>query len=287
MIKNDPSCFLVEGLDADQQKDLGDLKAVTDQLAAWQVPEPTAEEQSVLVKSLVRQIPQNYNSQTKPDFSVRGWVRLVFSQAQLYEVEFWYACGAILLITLAGGALVGKAALSLFTLVVSPLLAIAGVAYVFNHNSSSLSALEAASPVGPYALFFCRSALILGTSLAALPVLLIPGQLLYPQMAFWRVVVIWLGTLVGLFGLATYTTVRWNGVMGTVIPLGIWGLLVGASWQRAVSVAGAWTLVPEWIMHAVSTSDGLVVGALLALILGSLLFFQAARWVKQGSILWA
>ena len=287
MMRNDPACFLVEGLDADQQKDLGDLKAVTDQLAAWQVPEPTAEEQSVLVKSLVRQIPQNYNSQTKPDFSVRGWVRLVFSQAQLYEVEFWYACGAILLITLAGGALVGKAALSLFTLVVSPLLAIAGVAYVFNHNSSSLSALEAASPVGPYALFFCRSALILGTSLAALPVLLIPGQLLYPQMAFWRVVVIWLGVLVGLFGLATYTTVRWNGVMGTVIPLGIWGLLVGASWQRAVSVAGAWTLVPEWIMHAVSTSDGLVVGALLALILGSLLFFQAARWVKQGSILWA
>ncbi|MFZ3069503.1 MAG: hypothetical protein WA110_00050 [Anaerolineaceae bacterium] len=287
MIKNDPSCFLVEGLDAGQQEDLGDLKAVTNQLAAWQVPDPTAEEQSALVKSLVLQMPKDGASQTNPHFNIKGWVHLIFAQARLFEVEFWYACGAMLLITLVGGALVGKAALSLFTLIVSPLLAMAGVAYVFNHNSSSLSALEAASPVGPYALFFCRSALILGTNLAALPLLLIPGQLLFPQMAFWRVVVIWLGALVGVFGLATYTTVRWNGVMGTVIPLGIWGLLVGASWQRAVLAAGRWLVVPEWIMNAVSTSDGLVVGALLALIVGGWLLFQAGRWVKQSSNSWA
>jgi hypothetical protein len=286
MVKNDPSCFLVEGLDANQQKDLGDLKAVTKQLAAWHVPDPTAEEQSALVKSLVTQMPETGNSHFSPHFGIKGWMRLILAQARLFEAEYWYACGAMMLITLVGGALVGKAALSLFTLIVSPLLAMTGVLYVFNHNSSGLSALEAASPVGPYALFFCRAALILGTNLVALPLLLIPGQLLFPQLAFWRVVVIWLGALVGLFGLATYTTVRWNGVTGTVIPLGIWGLLVVASWQRAVAATGKWSVGPEWIMNMVSASDGLVVVALLALICGGWLLFQAARWVRKSGNSW-
>lgn len=287
MEKNDPAGFLVEGLDASQQKELGDLKAVTKQLSAWQVPEPTLEERAALVKSLGKQMPETDAFQTGPHFDIGGWVSLIFAQASLFEREFWYACGAMMLITLIGGALAGNAVLSLFTLIVSPLLAMAGVLYVFNHNSSSLSALEAASPVGPYALFFCRSALILGTNLAALPLLLIPGQMLFPQLAFWRVVVIWLGALVGLFGLATYTTVRWNGVMGTVIPLGIWGLLVGTSWQKAVAVTGRWSSGPEWIMNTISVSNGPLIGALLALICGGWLLIEAGKWIKKRNPSWA
>ena len=283
MIKDDTSGFLVDGLDANQQKELGDLNAVEKQLASWQIPEPTDAEKSALVKKLTAQLPATDN----PRFGVKGWVRLTLAQARLFEVEFWYACGAMLLFTLVSGIMVGSGALSLFTLIVSPLVAMAGVLYAFNHGSSSLSALEAASPVSSRALFFCRSALILGTNLVALPLLLIPGQLLFPQLVFWRVVVIWLGALVGLFGLATYTTVRWNGLMGTVVPLGIWGLLVGTSWQRAIAVAGRWSVAPQWIMNAVSVSDGLLMGALLALICGGLLLFQAAAWVRKDSNSWA
>jgi hypothetical protein len=141
--------------------------------------------------------------------------------------------------------------------------------------------------VGAYALFFCRSALILGINLAALPLLLIPGQMLFPQLAFWRVVVIGLGALVGLFGLATYTTVRWNGLMGTVIPLGIWGLLVGASWQSAVANSGNWSLATEWMVNTISVSNALLIEALLALLCGGWLLFQAARWVKKDIRSWA
>jgi len=283
MATNDPSHFLLEGLDASRREELGDLDAMTKRLASMQVPEPTQEEQSTLMRSLAANLIQTGRSR----FGIKGWLRLILAQARLFEVEFWYACAAMMLFTLVTGALVGNGALSLFTLMVSPLVAMTGVLYIFHRDSSSLSALEAASPVGAYALFFCRSALILGINLAALPLLLIPGQMLFPQLAFWRVVVIGLGALVGLFGLATYTTVRWNGLMGTVIPLGIWGLLVGASWQSAVANSGNWSLATEWMVNTISVSNALLIEALLALLCGGWLLFQAARWVKKDIRLWA
>ena len=283
MATNDPSHFLLEGLDASRREELGDLDAMTKRLASMQVPEPTQEEQSTLMRSLAANLIQTGRSR----FGIKGWLRLILAQARLFEVEFWYACAAMMLFTLVTGALVGNGALSLFTLMVSPLVAMTGVLYIFHRDSSSLSALEAASPVGAYALFFCRSALILGINLAALPLLLIPGQMLFPQLAFWRVVVIGLGALVGLFGLATYTTVRWNGLMGTVIPLGIWGLLVGASWQSAVMNSGNWSLATEWMVNTISVSNALLIEALLALLCGGWLLFQAARWVKKDIRSWA
>ena len=283
MATNDPSHFLLEGLDASRREELGDLDAMTKRLASMQVPEPTQEERSTLMKSLAANLIQTGRSR----FGIKGWLRLILAQARLFEVEFWYACAAMMLFTLVTGALVGNGALSLFTLMVSPLVAMTGVLYIFHRDSSSLSALEAASPVGAYALFFCRSALILGINLAALPLLLIPGQMLFPQLAFWRVVVIGLGALVGLFGLATYTTVRWNGLMGTVIPLGIWGLLVGASWQSAVANSGNWSLATEWMVNTISVSNALLIEALLALLCGGWLLFQAARWVKKDIRSWA
>ena len=283
MATNDPSHFLLEGLDASRREELGDLDAMTKRLASMQVPEPTQEEQSTLMRSLAANLIQTGRSR----FGIKGWLRLILAQARLFEVEFWYACAAMMLFTLVTGALVGNGALSLFTLMVSPLVAMAGVLYIFHRDSSSLSVLEAASPVGPQALFFCRSALILGVNLASLPLLLIPGQMLFPQLAFWRVVVIGLGALVGLFGLATYTTVRWNGLMGTVIPLGIWGLLVGASWQSAVANSGKWSLATEWMVNTISVSNALLIEALLALLCGGWLLFQAARWVKKDIRSWA
>jgi hypothetical protein len=283
MATNDPSHFLLEGLDASQREELGDLEAVTKRLASMQITEPTQAEQSALMNSLKANLIQTGGSR----FGIKAWLRLALAQARLFEVEFWYACAGMMLFTLLTGALVGNGALSLFTLMVSPLVAMVGVFYIFHRDTSSLSVLEAASPVGPQALFFCRSALILGINLAALPLLLIPGQMLFPQLAFWRVVVIGLGALVGLFGLATYTTLRWNGLMGIVLPLGIWGLLVSAGWQRAIENTGGWNLAPEWIMNSISASDGLLVGALLMLICGGWLLFQASYWVKKDIHSWA
>jgi hypothetical protein len=289
MNHSDPAEFLKQGLDPSQQHQLGDLQGVSQALSAWQVPQPTPDEQAAFVNALIRQLPQTSQGHptTQPHFGPKGWGNLILAQARLFEVEFWYACGIMLLFTLLGGALIGNGGLALFTLMGSPLLAMAGVLYVYHHESSSLSALETVSPVGRYALFYCRSALILGMSLVALPLLLLPGQLLFPQLVFWRVVLIWLGALVGLFGLATYATVRWNGLIGTVLPLGIWGLLVITSWQQAFVNAGNWLMAPLWLTQIISASNGVLVGALLGLVGGAWLLFQTGRWVKKADGVWA
>jgi hypothetical protein len=283
MLKDDPLRGLIEELTPAQQQELGDLEEVSRHLRAYRVPDPTPGEHAALVTSLKGAL-----SRPGPErFGIQGWVRLFFAQARLFEVEFWYACGGIWLFTLVSGLFVGNAGLSLFTLLVSPLLAMAGVFYVFHHDSNSLSLLEAASPVGPLALFFCRSALVLGINLVTLPLLLVPGQVLFPQLEFWRVVVLWLGAVVGLFGLATYTTVRWNGLIGTVLPLALWGLLVGASGQQAIIGAEKWAVTPEWLLLTATGSTGLLWGALLAIALGAWLFFQAGRRVQRDPSAWA
>lgn len=283
MTKLDPSETLQEGFDAQQKLALGDLHDVAEHLAAWQAPEPTAQERSALIQALVPQLPPS----PAPVLGIQGWLRLFLAQVRLFEVEFWYACGIMLVFIVIGGLLAGGAGLTLFTLMGSPLIAICGVMYVYHRESSSLAALEAVSPVGRWALFSCRSALILGMNFVALPLLLIPGEILFPQIAFWRVVVIWLGVLVGLFGLATWCTMRWNGLIGSILPLGIWGVLVAVSWQDAMAYTSNIMKASDWLIKAIANSNGLLVGALLAVVLGGWLLFRAGNSLQAKNDLCA
>ena len=80
MATNDPSHFLLEGLDASRREELGDLDAMTKRLASMQVPEPTKEEQSTLMRSLAANLIQTGRSR----FGIKGWLRLILAQARLF-----------------------------------------------------------------------------------------------------------------------------------------------------------------------------------------------------------
>jgi hypothetical protein len=283
MLQNDKAEWLSEGLDPEEKEELGNLERAASRLSAWQVPVPTDAERSAFINGLASRLPAY--KQTHP--RAHPWLDMVLSQVGLFAPEFWYACGAILFITLAGGIWVGKGALSLFTIIMTPLLVTAGVLYAFRSDSTALTRLELASPIDPFALFFCRSGLILAVNLLIIPLLLLPGEILFPELVFWRVLVIWLGALMGTYGLAIYTSLRWNGILKIVLPLGVWGLLVIGTWQYAVAAAGTTTLPMDWLIHAVSTSNMMVVAAGLVFAAGTFLFVQSIFWIRKGNRRWA
>jgi hypothetical protein len=283
MLKDERSQLLFEGWDADEQNELGNLDELAGQLSAWQIPEPTDGERRAFTERLAAQLSPRIQVRS----GWRAWKDLMLAQIKLFAPEFWYACAGMLVFTLIGGLVIGKGALSLFTVIVSPLVATAGVLYAFRSDSISLTRLEMASPIGPLTLFFCRSGLILAVNLAAIPLLLVPGQLLFPELVFWRVILIWLGALIGIYGLAIYTSIRWNGILKIVLPLGVWGILVAGVWQQAIYAAGENGVAFNWLVSAISTSNFVLAGAVIAFLVGCVLFFQAVYWVERNQRQWA
>ncbi len=273
---------LGDELDSEQQAELGDLEEVARRLAAAQVPLPTAQEQAALVARLTPYLPRPEQRHQ----NWRAWYELARGQATLFEAEFWYACAGLGALILIGGLVVGSGALALFTLVFSPLVAAAGVVYAFRTESRALAALEMVSPISPLELFLTRLGLVLGANLVAVPLLLIPASLLFPELAFWRLVVLWLSALVGLCGLAVYLSLRWNGMAGVVIPLSIWGALVLAGWVQATEHAKGLDAALAWVLQMLAGSNAVLAAALLIGLAGSVLLYQSARWV-QTSRRWA
>jgi hypothetical protein len=273
---------LLDDFDDDQRRQLGDLSGVVDALSAWQAPESTAAEQRNMVSRLTAQA-----APCRPTQPVwRVWMELVFAQSRLFEPEFIYTCVGILAALLCGSLWVGLRSLPIFVVFVSPLLAVAGVLYIFHHESDALTALESVSPVGPLGLLFIRSALVLGVNLFVFLVLIITVGAFIPGISLWRLLTIWLGILTGLFGLAVYTSTRWNGLLGVVLPFGIWGALLVAVSQHAVQQAGRWSRVLDWCLVWLNASDGLLLAALAGWGLGIGFFIQAARYTRTRNPRW-
>jgi hypothetical protein len=269
-------------LDVDQQVELGDLSDVEAALMDWQVPEPTESERIRMTARLRAETRSGYAAGN----GWKPWFHLFRAQARLFESEFYYACGGLLLALLVGGLWFGVQMLSFFTLVISPLVAMAGVLYVFHHESEGLAQLEAVSPVGPLGLFLCRSTLILGTNLLFFSLVFLTVDLMWPGFSYLRIVAIWLGVLVGLFGLAVYTSVRWNGLLSIALPLGVWGVLLGVSWQKAMSYTGGWDKGVVWLLNNANGQGIMWVSCIMGL-LGVIFFVQAAKVATRGSGQWA
>jgi hypothetical protein len=69
--------------------------------------------------------------------------------------------------------------------------------------------------------------------------------------------------------------------------LGIWGLLLLASWQQAIAHTGNLSQAPNWLMSQLCSSNGLLIGSIAALFCGIYLLYLAGHQVKKESNQWA
>lgn len=221
---------------------------------------------------------------------VSNLLHLARAQTSLLEAPFWWSSLLLLLLGVGVGyASGGAAGVIVLFVVFAPLLAAGGVAYLFRPATRGLWDLERISPVQPLELLYARLTLILAFNVG-LALVLLPFA--WNQAPIWRLLLAWLGPMIGLTGLALYLSVRWHTLAGTLVPLSLWCAMVMLGWQRGVMFMPLLTADPAQpystetpfvrILDILWHSNAVLIGAILALAVGLTLYWQAGQWVRRA-----
>ncbi len=274
---------LTDGLDKTQRQALGDLSALAHFLETDTELDPGFVEQSRLLAALEPYLPSSIASQP---LRSGNWLRLARGQLVLFESSFWLAGVLILLIGLLLTAINGRELLPLAFVLLAPLLAAVGVAYAFRPETRTLGELERLTSTSPVEMLFARLALVLAFNLLISLLLLLLIWLVGPQVVLWRLVLAWLGPILALAGLALYTSVRWGSLAGVFLPLCLWGCLVLLGWREALlRVAEGMTPV-AWLLLGISNSNLVLIGSILASLVGLGLLTLAGQTITSERRSW-
>jgi hypothetical protein len=134
---------------------------------------------------------------------------------------------------------------------------------------------------GAFELLYIRVLLVLAYTFCITLLLLLAASTQGVNVILWRLLVIWLGPMVGLTGLALYTTVRWNNFAGAALPIGTWAIMLVFGWREAIPDGLISAPVWQVLTTAVSQSNGLLFGALAGFVGGLALIWQAGVWVAN------
>lgn len=266
---------LSSGLDPEQQAELGDLYPLETALQAYTSPEPDSDQ---LLAKLQMVMAQQATAAPRP--VIKDWryrLRLAQMQLSLVDGTFWWASALLLglgivLMVVSGGVLAGLFAL------LSPLLAVAGTAYIFRTDARSLHEFELLSAVSPLELLYTRLLLILlyNTGLTLTLILLAWSQ--DSQLVLWRLLLVWFGPMVGLTGVALYSLLRWHLLAGVLLPMGLWVALLFLGWRDTVLYSDRLLVSIEALSITVIQSNTFLMASLLALAVGVLLIWRMGHW---------
>ncbi len=270
-------------LSPEQHETLGDVQPLMQRLAQYEVPEPDS---AVLLASLTPFLKKQQDTEMLPVYEPphRGfydWLRLAWAQTALLEAPFWWSS---LLITLLGvllGIGFGGTAAIICLMLVSPLIAVTGVAYLFRPATRTLWELQQLSQVQPLEFLYARLALILSLNLTLAAALLFVAWTQGLQIVLWRLVFIWFGPMIGLTGIALYASVRWNTLAGVITPIVTWGVFVFAGWREIVLNTVFVLPNAATFITFLGMSNTLFLLAIAALVMGLLLLYEAGRWVTR------
>ncbi|MEM8531512.1 MAG: hypothetical protein AAGF95_11750 [Chloroflexota bacterium] len=266
------------------QQELGDLEPLMTWLASDTAPEPSTASTEHLLAQLQPHVATRREAPIAPRRGVRGWIALAWSQTTIFEGGFWWASMIIVAIGLLVGVFNGGPWLALLFVLCAPVLAAFGVALAFQSSSQTLGDLERASPTHPLELLYARLSVVLTINLilALLPLAFVWAEV--PSIVLWRLVVIWLGPMCALAGVALYTSMRWGAIPGMTIPLGLWGgmVLLGGAWldERTDLLRQS---SAEVIIIYVSNSNVMVVTALVALVVGLTLIHWSGHHMRGAA----
>ena len=263
---------LTRGLDSDQRTNLGDLDEIDVALSAYTTPEPDSD-------ALFAQLASYLPADVAHDW--RYWLKLARAQFSLVDGVFWWVSGlllalGILLIAAGGGMLAAIYALT------SPLLAAAGTAYIFRPEAHSLREFEILSAVRPLQLLYARLLLILTCNITLALTLILLAWTQDVQIVLWRLLLIWLGPLIGLTGLALFMSL-WRGALaGVIVPMVIWAGLLFVGWRETVTQTVEKDFFLDAFAVAIGQSDALLLASLLILLAGILAIWAAGRQAGEA-----
>ncbi|MEN4012119.1 MAG: hypothetical protein ROW48_08800 [Bellilinea sp.] len=275
---------LINGLDEAQRQELGDLSSLARFLESDALPDPRKEEVARLMAALEPYLPGSSAAQSRP---AAHWLRLVHSQLILFESSFWLSGVLVVLLGLFITVLDGRELLPLALVLLAPLLAVAGVAYIFRPETRTLRELERLTATAPAELLFSRLALVLAFNLLVSLLLLFLTWVEGAQVVLWRLALAWLGPMLMLAGLALYSTIRWGLLIGTLLPMISWVSLVVMGWRKAILHTAEGMTVTAWLLVEISRSNPVLIGSILACLAGTGLVILVGRSVVGERQSWS
>ena len=270
-------------LSPEERAELGDVQPLIARLEQYAVAEPDTGRLLAAITPLLEKQRTELPLPVPmfPRRGVRDWLRLAWAQMSLLEAPFWWSSGLVMLIGVLLSIGVGGAEATLCLVVLSPLIAVIGVAYLFRPATHTLWEFEQLSQVQPLEFLYTRLALILGLTgtVALLLLLVVWTQGL--QIVLWRLLLIWFGPMLGVVGIALFCSVRWNNFAGVIAPMLVWGLLVFGGWREIVLATSIDIPNASTIIAHLSLSSTLPLLAAIVLIAGLFLIYESGRSLTQ------
>lgn len=299
---------LLNGLSPEERAELGEIDAVAERLNTYTVPEPDSARllaalKPGALKPIVEQraaervnrslrlagdsIPQQderMGGQRKPlSAALRDWLRLARLQTKVVEASFWWACLLVIGIGALIAASTADALTTLLLILSSPLIAILGVAMLFRPATRTLWELEQFGTFQPFELLYVRLALILLVNLAGVSLLLFVAGTQGLQIVLWRLLLIWLGPMIGLTGIALFASLRWNSAVGLAAPLVVWAGTMVLGWRESIlDLRPTPTFdAAQQLIALVSGSPLLLAASAALLVIGVVCIIESGRQASQ------
>jgi hypothetical protein len=265
----------------EQREELGSIQPLLERLAQYDVPEPDSAHLLANLKPLLKERlePEETLVVEQPNRrGFRDWLHLASAQMELLEAPFWWSSFLLSVVGLLLGLSYGTTVTILCLVFFSPLIAAAGVAYIFRPATRTIWELERLSHVQPLEMLYARLALILLMNIALALALLLVVWSQGVQMILWRLLLIWFGPMIGMTGIALFCSVRWNTMAGVLAPMAVWSGMIIFGWRETIFDNTPTTAI---LISKIDTSNMLLFAAFAALIAGLVFLYESGRWVTR------
>lgn len=269
--------------DVEQPDEVERLLPVVRRLQQWTAPEPTRQQTNALIARLQAELPGlRYQPREAAISHLRSAFLLLRAQLRVVRREIWLASlliialGALVTLSIYGPESAGNA---LPLVIIAPLVAAIGVAFIYGPFVDPALEIELATPVSPRLVLMARLALVFGFDLALSLAASTTLAALRSDLSFWPLVAAWLAPMAFLSALAFLLTVlTTEPLLGMLVSLVLWS--VQALRQAAVIARALW-YVPNLM-----TSEAQPWLLMLALALAGLALWlggREERWIGQST----
>lgn len=253
------------------------LLPVVRRLQAWPAPGATAHDTAKLVARLASELPAR-NPQLRFTHYFSHWSLLLLrAQLRVVRGEIWAASALVMALGLLVTLATYSAAEAWLLVLVAPLVAATGVAFIYGSDVDPALEIELATAVPARLVLSARLALIFGFNLMMGLVVSVILSLVSAEVAFWPLVSAWLAPMSFLSMLAFLLTVfTTNAFTSAMVSLLLWAI------QSMRQVSGFHA--PVWYVPDLTAASARPWLWALALLLGALAFWlggREERWLSR------
>jgi hypothetical protein len=252
------------------------LVPVVRQLHLWPVPRPTAADTARLVSRLETELPARNPQSPFTDYFSHWSLLLLRAQLRVVRDEIWAASALVMALGLLVTLATASAAEAWLLVLVAPLVAATGVAFIYGPDVDPALEIELATAVPPRLVLLARLALVFGFNLMMGLAVSVVLSLVSAEVAFWPLVSAWLAPMAFLSMLAFLLTVfTANSFTSAMVSLLLWAF---QSMRQVSGLNRAIWFIPDFM--AASARPGLWAAALLLAALALWLGGREERWLR-------